>query len=261
MSALFKHSKFYFGLKITTSNRFIDFEESALKRVAKLTVGTYTGSRLAIEIKKQMESVGVYSYSVSYDRATRKFTISSDSVFSLLAATGVNSGLSTFPSIGFDTGSDLIGFDSYESDFSTGSEYKTQFYIQSYKPTSQNKKAIDGVINKSASGTIEVVKYGNERFMSGEFLFITNIPQCADSIIRSSPTGVADFVSFMEWLTDKGVCEFMVDEQDPTSYEPLILESTEQDSKGLDYELIELYDRGLPDYFRSGTLKFRLLGV
>lgn len=261
MAALFNHSKFYFGLKITTQNRYIDFQEGIDIRLATLTVGTYTGSSLAIEIKKQMDAVGDNTYSVTYDREDRTFTIATDVNYSLLTLTGLNSGLSAYSTLGFELSSDKTGQITYTSDYSTGSEYSTQFFIQSYKPTSQNRKAIDGVINKSSSGVIEVVKFGNERFMSGEFLFITNISQGEGSIIRSSPTGVEDFISFIEWLTDKGVVEFMVDEEDAQSYETFILESTEQDTKGLDYELIELYDRNLPEYFRSGTLKFRLLEV
>lgn len=160
--------------------------------------------------------------------------------------------------IGFDS-LDLSGANSYESDFASGSEYKTQFYLQSYKSTQHNRKAIDGVINKSASGLIEVIKFGNERFMDCEMLFITNIIQSPESIIRTNVTGVEDYISLIEWMTEKAPIEVMIDESKPDEYQTFILESTEQDSKGLDYELIELYDRSLPLYYRSGKLKFRLM--
>lgn len=259
--ALSTHSKFYYGLKITTQNRFLDFQEGANILLATLAVGSYTGASLSIEIKKKMEATGDNVYTVAYNRANRRFTISSTVNFSLLTLTGVNSGLSVFTLLGHNLVSDKTGFSTYLSDFSTGKEYKTQFHIQSHKPTSTNRKALDGVINKSASGVVEVVKFGNERFLSGELLFITNISQGVGSIIRTNTNGVSDYISFIEWCTDKGVLEFMVDENNVANYETFILETTDQDSKGLDYELIELYDRGLPEYFRSGILKFKLLGV
>jgi hypothetical protein len=102
------------------------------------------------------------------------------------------------------------------------------------------------------------VKFGNERFMSCEILFITNNRQDAGSIIETDLDAVESYISFIEWATDKGKIEFMPDRSDVTTYQDFILESTEANSDGLDYELIELYDRNLPEYFRSGMLKFRL---
>lgn len=259
--ALSTHSKFYYGLKITTQNQFIDFQEGINVRKATLALGSYTGVSLAVEVKKQMDAVGVNTYTVGYDRTTRKFTMSTTVNYSLLANTGDNFGLSALNIMGYDNAADFTGAMSYTSDFTTGLVYSTQFYIQSYKPTSQNRKAIDGVINKSSSGVVEVVKFGNERFMSGELNFITNIPQENGSVIRSNPFGKDEYISFIEWCADKGPVEFMANENDVGTYETLILESTESDSKGLDYDLVELYDRGLAEYFRSGVLKFKLLGV
>lgn len=256
--ALTTQSRFFYGLQITTANRFLDFQEGVNVRVATLQVGRYTGSSLATEIARQMNAVGSIEYAVSYDRNTRTFTISGDSTFSLLTQSGNNFGLSCWDTIGF-TSPDKTGASSYVGANATGKEYQTQFKIQSYKPTSKNRRAIDGVINKSASGVVEVVKFGDERFMSGEFNFITNIEQAAGSIIRTNQTGVEDFIDFIEWCTEKGPVEFMPDENDLQTFETLILESTEVDSKGLDYELIELYDRGLPEYYRSGILRFRLI--
>lgn len=256
--AISTHSKIYYGLKIDTNSRYLDFKEGAITYKATLAVGSYTGSRLAVEIKKQMEASGAYTYTVAYDRTNRKFTITGSSPFTLLASTGVNAGNSAYQIIGFNP-VDKTGLSSYTGESNSGYEYKTQFYIQSHKPTNHNRKAIDGVINESASGMIEVVKFGNKRFLSGEFNFITDIIQGAGSIIRTNQTGVDDFVKLMEWLTEKYVLEIMIDENKPLEYETFILESTELDTKGLDYELIELYDKGLPEYFRSGVLKFRLM--
>ena len=51
----------------------------------------------------------------------------------------------------------------------------------------------------------------------------------------------------------------MKDENKPSEFMILELESTPSDSKGLDYDLLEMYDRGLAYYYRIGVLKFKLL--
>ena len=92
-------------------------------------------------------------------------------------------------------------------------------------------------------------------------MFITNILQETGSILRSNDNAVDEFIQFIEWCTDKGTVEFMADEDQAATFEILLLESTEKSADGLDYELIELYDKDLPEYFRSGNLKFKLIEV
>lgn len=255
---LSKHSKFYFGWQVTVNNKYVDFNDGAGAKVAELKVGYYSSSELATEIEKQMNNVSLVDFTVTFNRSTRKFTISAATNFSLLFLTGDNADQSAFDVIGY-TQTDKTGANSYLAENASGYEYTTQFYLQGYKDPSTNRKAIEGVINKSSNGVIEVVKFGNERFMSCEFFFITNLIQDVGSIIRTNETGVEDFIQFIEWCTEKAPIEFMIDEADVETSLDFILESTEQDSKGLDYDLIEEYDRGLPDYFRSGRLTFRLI--
>lgn len=258
MSALENHSKFYYGWQITNQNKNIDFNDGAGVKTATLKVGYYSSTDLMIEIRKKMDSLSSLDFLISFNRSTRKFTISSGSTFSLLFSTGPNASQSTAALLGY-TASNKTGSNSYLAENVSGYEYSTQFYIQSYKDPSTNRKAIDGTVNKSASGQIEVIKFGNERFMEGEFLFITNIVQESISIIRTNPQGREDFIQFIEWCTEKAPIEFIKNENYPDSFQELILESTPSDSKGLDYDLIEMYDRGLAQYYRSGTLKFRLI--
>ncbi len=257
MSALENHSKFYYGWQITTTNRYIDFNDGAGVKTATLKVGYYSSTDLMIEIKKKMDALSSLDFAVVFDRVTRKFTISSTANFDLLFTTGPNSGQSTSLLLGY-TASNKTGANSYLAENVSGLEYSTQFYIQSYKDTSTNRKAIDGTVNKSASGAIEVIKFGNERFMEGEFLFITNITQESISIIRTNNQGREDFIHFIEWCTEKAPIEFIKNENDPSTFQTFVLESTPTDQKGLDYDLIEMYDRGLAQYYRSGVLKFRL---
>lgn len=257
MSALENHSKFYYGWQVTTQNKNLDFNDGSIKSVS-LKTGYYTTSDLEIEIKKKMDAVSTLDFTVTFNRTTRKFTISSNSNFSLLFGSGPNTSQNVSELLGY-TNVDKTSASTYTGENVSGYEYSTQFYIQSYKDTSTNRKAVDGVVNESANGTIEVVKYGHKRFMEGEFLFITNINQADISIIRTNTQGREDFIHFIEWCTEKAPIEFMKLESDVSTYQEFILESTPVDSKGLDYDLIEMYDRGLAQYYRSGVLKFRLL--
>jgi hypothetical protein len=252
-------SIFYYGLKIDSLNRVIDFKEGIIVRKAIIPIGSYTGIKLANEIKKSMDAVGDNVYTVTFNRVNRKLTISSTVVFQLLTFSGINIGTSAFATMGFNTLADKTGSIAYDSDVAIGYAYTTQFPLQSHKPTKNNRKAIDGQINKSSSGVIEVVKFGNERFLSFENAYITNNTFPPGSIILNNPTGVEEFIQFMEWATEKYLLEIMIDSEKPNEFQTFILESTETDPKGLDFELVELYDRGYPDCFRSGVLKFRLM--
>jgi len=256
--ALSSRSKFYYGWKITSANRYLDFNDGTNTLTAILDVGYYSANELKTEITSKMNNLSAVDFTVSFNRATRAFTISAATNFSLLFSTGTYNGFSVASLIGF-AATNRTGNNTYTSTLTSGSVWSPQFILQSYKPTSNNRKAIEGVVNKSASGVVEVVKYGNERFMECESLFITNVKQNAGSIVESDSNGVEDYISFIEYATDKGTIEFMPDSTDVESFQVLTLESTEQSTDGLNYELIELYDRGLAEYYRSGKLKFRLM--
>lgn len=257
MSALNTYSKFYYGWRITQSNKFIDFNDGTIK-VAELKVGSYTSAQLALEIKKKLDALSTIDFSVSFNRITRKFTITGTTNFSLLFGTGVHSAQSASSVLGYNQ-TDLTGANVYLAPNVSGYEYKTQFILQSYKSPETNRKAIDASVNKSSNGDLEVIKFGNERFMECDFKFITDIAQHPDSIVRTNYNGVNDFIQLIEWCTEKYPVEFMKDENNTDDFQSFILESTASDSKGLDYDLIETYDRGLPFYYETGKLKFKLI--
>ena len=206
-----------------------------------------------------MNAASLVDFIVTVNRSTRKIVITSTVVFSLLSNTGPTAGANAYTVLGFSTAVDKTGLMSYQGDFSIGFVYNTQFFLQGYKDPSTNRKAIDGVVNRSASGVTEVIKFGNERFMECDVNFITDLIQQQGSIVRTNESGVASFISLMEWLTDKAPVEFMFNENKPDLFQEFELESTPQSSNGLDYDLTELYDRGLSDYFNSGRLKFKLI--
>ena len=256
--ALETHSKFYYGYEITSENQYLDIYDGTSNISITLDIKSYTTDELAAALASKLTAAAVGDYTVTFNRATRKFTISGTVTFSLLFATGDNFFQSFHSLLGFND-TDLTGSTSYTSQIASGKSYSTQFYMQSYKPTALNKRSIDSVINESASGVIEAIKFGDKRFLEGELLFITDIIQNDVSIVRTNTSGVADYISLIEWLVDKKPVEIMIDENKVNEYQVFLLESTELDSKGMDYELIELYDRSLPLYYRSGKLKFRLL--
>ena len=144
------------------------------------------------------------------------------------------------------------------ADVAAGSEYVTQFILQSHVKSEHSQGATYATLNKSASGKVEVVKFGDEYFMEANIKYATDYLYGASTPIRNNATGVADLNAFLIYLISKGPIEFMADEDAPETFEKMILESTPDDSKGLKYKLKELYGQGLPGYFETGVLKFRV---
>ncbi len=92
-----------------------------------------------------------------------------------------------------------------------------------------------------------------------EIRFATNITQPTNGPITNNPTGVEELEAFMTYLIDKAVIEFMPNSADPTTYQKVILESTNEDNRGVGFKLRERFDLGIPGYFDTGVLKFRVV--
>lgn len=255
--SLTTHSKFYFGYEIDSDNLYLDFSEGGPELTAVIPVGSYSLETIADAVAGALTEAGGQTYSASVNRITRKITISAPGNFELLVSSGSHLGSSAYSVIGF-TGADLTGDDNYLGNQGAGSEYTTQFILQSYIPASNYQQAADAVVNKAASGRVEVVTYGTEQFIEMDLKFVTDIAQDASSPIRQNLSGVAALRTFLQFLVTKAPVEFMADEDDESTFETLILESTPLDQKGTGYKMRELYDRGLPGYFETGVLKFRV---
>jgi flagellar hook-associated protein 2 len=98
------------------NNKYIDFEEDDVLRLATLTEGNYTVSELEAHIKQQLESEGAYTYTVSYDNSTQKFMITASggvTDLDLLWKTGAhgsdNTGNSAASLLGFNAEDDEGG--------------------------------------------------------------------------------------------------------------------------------------------------------
>lgn len=257
--SLITHSKFIYGFEVSDEALFIDFDEGGSEITAELSIGSYTLTDFADELARALNEAGAFNYAVSVDRATRVITISSDGgAFSLHVASGSHLGTTAFTLAGF-TGADLTAANSYSANLAAGSEYATQFIAQSYVGPDDSKKAIYGTVNQSASGVVEVVTFGSLSFIEMNLMYVTDIDHGSSTVIRSDSSGVDKLRALMAHLTSKAPLEFMEDEDDANTFYSVMLESTPEDGKGLDSKLKEQYGKGLPNYFETGLLKFRVL--
>src|SRR5690606_5719403 len=191
-------------------------------------------------------------------RSTRILTVSASSNFSLLTTSGSTIGTAAFSMMGY-SGADKTGANSYAASAATGDAYSPQFILQDYVSSDDWTDAVQGVVNVSASGRVEVVRYGQSDFIQMNIRYATDIPQGDSGIILNSASGVSDLRAFMRYAITKAPVEFMPSISDLNTYQSLILESTRDSQKGLGFKLKELYDTGLPGYFETGTLKWRVL--
>jgi hypothetical protein len=251
-------SKFYYGFEITAENQTLDFSEGAGELAAEIAVGSYTPSEFTQALKIALDTAGSLTYTVEFDRTTRQLTIESDSNFSLLPFTGTHLGSGPWTLMGFSLSTDRTGASTYTGPSPAGDVYEPQFKLQEYVSSDDYQQAADSTVNRTASGRVEVIKFGIEKFMECNLMFATEIPQDG-SVLKSNLTGVTDLRRFLQFLVTKAPVEFIPDSSSPESFEKMILESTPESQNGVGYRLKEMYDKGLPGYFQSGKLKFRVV--
>jgi hypothetical protein len=256
--SLTTHSQFYFGYEVDESNRSLDFSEGAAELQATVEIGSYSLTEFADAVEDALNEAGALTYTVSINRTTRILTVAAGSSFELLVSSGSRAASSVYALMGF-TGSDRTGDDSYAGDAAAGSAYNTQFILQSYVPPEHFIQAASAVVNKSASGKVEVIKFGEEQFIEADFKFITSRSMPTGGMIRNSASGLTNFLTFMEFLITKAPLEFMPDENTPSTFYKVILESVPSFSDGTGFRLKELVDRGLPGFYETGVMKFRVV--
>lgn len=255
--SLSTHSKFYYGYTIDRTNYALDINEGSGEISISIPYGNYTLDEIAAEIEFQLNDFGSLTYTVTVNRSTRKLTIAAGSNFSLLLASGSNAGSSIFSTVGFN-GGDLSGAATYTSDTATGSTYSTQFILQSYRDPAQSKGSRNATVNVSASGDVELFRYGVDEFFEMDFQYITDRAIGTNSPIRENLSGLSDFEALIEHMIGKKPFEFMPDENDPDTFYKLFLESAAGDKNGVSYKLNELYSKGLPGFYNSGVLVMRV---
>jgi len=250
-------SVFYYDFEIDSDAYQISFDEGAGELTADVDFGSYTPTELAVAIKTAMDATGLLTYTVTFNRADRNFTISSTAAFDLLVSSGA-SAVKAFSRFGF-TGADLTGLSTYTGGES-GDAYFPQFILQDHVSSDNWQSLIKPSVNLTASGQVEVIRFGVEKFIQMNIKYITDLANAPDGkAIRKNPTGVADLQRFLQFVTLKKRVEFMPNELARSTFQTVLLETTDKEKDGTGYLLKELYDKGLPNIFETGKLVWRLI--
>jgi len=252
---------FYYNYEVTELNFAIDFDEGSGELQASLRQGFYTLESLATELQRAMNASGtVREYEVTVDRNARVLTIEETSAltFNLLFASGSRSGITAAALISFqavDTG--LSG--SHTGTEATGSVFEPQFLLQSYVDNVDFQESVSATRNESSAGIVEVCRFGIRNYIEFNITFQNNSTQKNLGPIEYNETGKDDLVDFLRWVTQIGGIEMMKDRNNKDSFISLLIERTPTSTSGTGYRLRELYNRGLPGFFETGVLRFRVL--
>lgn len=249
-------SRFYYGYEVTLESNKINFDEGGPELTSTIDLGVYSPTDLATEIATQMTADGGQTYTVTFNRSSRSFTISAAGSFDLLVSSGTQASTSVFSTIGF-TGADRTGATTYTGSAS-GSEYITQFPLQNYTAPGFRIIKSDASVNTAADGTVEVISFSDVSFIKFNLLFITDILMDG-KVIRNNPNGVQDAIDFLTFAIKRGQLEFMPDKDDVNTFYQVILEKTRADSKGVGFELVEETGKNLPGIYRTDSLEFRIV--
>lgn len=254
-----KHSMFFYGHKIDGNNNLINFKEGAGdEKTAELPVGSYTLTKFLEILIAALNAASSLDWTGSVNRATRIITINSSATATLLFGTGLTAINSPALLMGF-AASDLTGT-SFVGLSGSGSEYRPQFPIQNYVDKTKNKKLVNAVVSKSASGdVVSVQSFGTDRFIKGNIKYITNQPTAG--VLRNNSNALEEAKDFMDYIVEKNPIEFMEDENDPDTFDRVYLDSTLSDNNGTSYELVEYVDRNLPEFYETGLLTFKLINI
>lgn len=258
--ALKVHSVFYYGHVIDSTNNIINFKEGVgAEKTATLPVGAYTLTKFLEIILSALNGASAFTWTGSVDRTTGIITLNSSSSASLLFGTGTSATYAPYVLMGF-TGTDKNNLTTFVGTSRSGSIYAPQFPLQDYKGKNENKKLINAVVSMSATGDkISVQKFGEERFIKCNIKNITNYG--STGVLRNDPEAVANATAFMEYAIEKRPLEFMADENNRSAFDKVYLQSTTQSPDGTAYELMEYVDRNLPEFFETGLLTFKIIGV
>jgi len=248
-------SAFYYGIEIAQDNSILSIDEGSGELLVNLAYGKYTLTTALNEVLRALNEQGSLTYTGSIDRANRLYTINSSANVTLKVSTGTSAS-SAYSTIGF-TGLDRTGDDSYQGNLGVGSSYRPQFRLQSYVDFEDNQKAVDSTVNVSASGRVELIRFGVVKLMECNIDFITDINQGAGGYIRTDLSGVDNARDFMEYAVTKGPMEFIGDVTTPNFFTSCVLESTPESKDGVDFKLKEKFGSGLIGYYSTGLLIFR----
>lgn len=226
-------SAFIYGYTVEDSQKSFYFNEGVGVQSFDVDAKGWALDDLRLEIQNRLNDNGDLSYSVTVDRATRKFTITADSAFDLLPSESTTGSL--FEVIGYS--SDKIGLMTYESDDETGRVYLPQFPLEKYTPFENDIRTIGGNKAEAPSGATRGVNFGLLKHMSCDFMFIGDIVHRKESPVESNPTGLQDAKDFMNYCITFGGMEFFEDRYSLTQFQKCIQISNGKDKNGQGYRL------------------------
>lgn len=249
-------SQFYYINPVTENNFTIPLLDDLGEVSAQVSVGSYSMTELSNAVAFALNSVGTQEYTVTLDRITREYTISSDNNFDLLFSSGVTVGQSIHPLLGFDN-LDLTGSNSYTSQNAAGFSFRPQLFFQDYVDADNFQESVDASVNESASGKVEVITYGTNRFYELDIKYVTNKNLGKGSIIEFNPNAVDELRAFLRFATNKGNLELMKDRDNPQSFDTILLEKTPFSSNGTGFRINEM--NNLDEFYDTGRLQFRVV--
>lgn len=256
--SVYNLSQFFYGITIDETNFSFSVNEGSGEINATLNAGSYSFEEAAVELERALLAAGNLLYSVSTNRLTRNLVVSANANFSILVATTSLAGANAFALLGF-TGADRTGSNSYTGNAGCGSVYRPQFLLQNYVDFEDNVTTAFTTVNKSASGTVEVVNFGSEQKMECNITFVTDFNQGGSDVIENNPNAVAELRDFLRYCITKGTLEFMPNRDNPNFFIKCLFESGFGNTNGTMYKMREMYSKGLAGYFETGTIIFRRL--
>lgn len=253
MSTLTTLSVFYYGTTVTQENRYIDFDEGGIELNAILNLGSYTATEYCAEVKRALNAAGALDYDYSFNRTTRKITISASGNFTLRTNTGSHTGNNAWSMLGFTTVANKTGAATYTAENGLGSEYRPQYQLDNYVASEDHQVKEQAAVNVSAKGQTQTLFFGNGSRVKMDITVITNKVGLKLDPFYENASGISEFRTFMNFLITKAKVEFMPDVGTRANFVPLILESTDVGRSGVEYQMKNM----TKDFYRSGLLTFR----
>lgn len=252
------HSKFLYGIEVEADTSFIDFDDGTTTYAVEISSGAKTPDDLIDEIEEKMNEVGsTVSFTCSFNRSTRIFTISGSAAFDLLANSGTNAASGIYSVLGISGAADFTAVTSVVGTTAIGTVYSTQFKLQDYVPGSYNQMQRFSEVNKAASGKTTIVTYGTDEIFEMSFKWLTDLSQPSGGPIRNGT--VSSFATMMRYMTLKKPFEFYPDESDSSTYYKLILDSSSESGSGTGFKINPKYGSNLVGYYETGVMRMRVV--
>jgi hypothetical protein len=253
--ALSQRSLILYGFEINSSNRSIDFKESAIGAPlqATLKLGYYSLTSLLAEVVRALQAAGTKTYAATADRTVmgglqNRVTITSltGTYFSLLFGTGTRAASSAAVTLGFLPGVDRTGALTYTGVATAGTSFMSTLVGYNYLAPEMNIQ-IQGARAVSATGVKEAITFPVMNFLEVEYKYEPNA------------TILGVWVPFFKWAVAQRRFEITPEYGTPNTFYEVTLDKTEADaSNGMAWKPKELLPQ-YPNFYTTGKLTLRQL--